>query len=274
MRERQQPAGGRRPVNRGRGHVPESALLPSSQLSRVPSPSAVLPHPIFCLITDRALAAPRPLGEVVDAAVAGGVNMVQLREKDVPTRLLVDLAARLRDVTRGRALLLVNGRADVAFTVNADGVHLPSDGMPAAGARMCLGGAALIGRSVHSVPEVASSARAGSDYVELGTVFPSRSHPGGATLGIAAIRAATDFGVPIVAVGGIRADNVGPVIEAGATGIAVISAVIAQADPRKAARTLWEALLAAGDRQPPSRGEVAERPMRRPSPGRPHAVHG
>src|SRR5207253_1231999 len=122
------------------------------------------------------------------------------------------------------------GRADVAFAAGADGVHLPSDGMPASTVREILGGDAIIGQSVHSVEEARQVSGSGVDYIELGTIFPSRSHPDGPVLGLAPVREAASFGTPVLAVGGISATNIASVIEAGAAGVAVISAILVESD--------------------------------------------
>jgi thiamine-phosphate diphosphorylase len=98
-----------------------------------------------------------------------------------------------------------------------------------------------VGRSVHSAEEARAVAPDALDYVELGTIFPSRSHPGGQTLGLDAIRGAAGCGVPIVAVGGITPENAGAVIAAGADGVAVITAILGQRDPGAAAARLCEA---------------------------------
>jgi thiamine-phosphate pyrophosphorylase len=200
------------------------------------------PGPIVCLITDRQLVGDGSLPQVVAEAVDGGVTMVQLREKDLPTRDLLELASRLREVVRPPALLLVNGRADVAFTVQADGVHLPSDGLPIAGARAVLPEGSLIGRSAHRIHEVEQARADGADYVELGTVFASWSHPGGATIGVQGIQAAARIGIPLLAVGGITPENAADVIRAGANGVAVISTVLAAPDPGRAAERLAQAV--------------------------------
>ena len=199
--------------------------------SRLPSG-----RPVICLITDRRLV--DNLDRAVTAAVAGGVNMVQLREKDLPTRDLLDLGNRVRDAIAGRALLLINGRADIAFAVGADGVHLPADGLPTDGARATLGAGSIIGRAVHSAAEVTGPETLGADYLELGTIFPSRSHPAGAPLGLPALRSATGARIPLIAVGGITAGNVAEVIAAGVAGIAVISAILGESDPKAASERL------------------------------------
>lgn len=210
-------------------------------------------RPIICLITDRTLVGAGNLEAAVGEAIAGGINLVQLREKDLSTRALLDLARALRRAIGAQIPLVVNGRADVAFAAEADGVHLPANGLPPAGARAALREGALVGLSVHSATEACRNATAAIDYVELGTIFPSRSHPGGQTIGLAAIRAARNCGLPIVAVGGITPQNAAEVIAAGADGVAVISAILGQADPRSAAARLSESVFAGwAQRQPPA----------------------
>jgi thiamine-phosphate pyrophosphorylase len=210
-----------------------------------------LPRPIICLITDRTLVTDCPLEELVAAAVAGGVNMVQLREKDLPPDELLDLTLRIRDVIGSDARLLVNGSLDVAIDAVADGVHLPSDGIATAMARMACGGRLLVGRSAHNVAEVTAAASTGADYVELGTIFPSRSHPDGEVQGLAPLAIAACFGVPILAVGGIDAVNAEAVMAAGASGVAVISAILADPDPQDAARRLADVVRRAWQQMPP-----------------------
>ncbi len=239
--------------------------------------------PILCLITDLQLVGRGRMEQIVADAIRGGINLVQLREKSLPTRELLDLALRLREVTAERAQLLVNGRADVALAARADGVHLPGDGMPVKAARQLLGAGArrseersdeeppgvgnsgfglqspggpslrsgrqiLVGQSVHTVEEAQLAAGEAADYVELGTIFPSPSHPGGAVLGLEPIRQAAGFSVPVLAVGGIKPSNVSGVIEAGASGVAVISAILAAPDPLGAAERLADAAQRAWER--------------------------
>jgi len=167
--------------------------------------------------------------------------MVQLREKDLPTRELLALALRLRERLDDEVPLLVNGRADVAYAVEMAGVHLPADGLSPEDARAVIGPAALVGRSVHGLEE-ATALSTSVDYLELGTIFPSRSHPGGSTVGVEAIRRAAAVGAPIWGIGGITADNAESVMAAGACGIAVISAILGTRDPERSAGRLREAV--------------------------------
>jgi thiamine-phosphate pyrophosphorylase len=181
--------------------------------------------------------------EVICAGVEGGVNAVVLREHDLPAGDLYDLAVTLRYVLRGHALFLVNDRVDIALATGADGVHLPERSLPGKAVRALAGESCLIGRSVHNV-EVSRHAEAdGLDYVQAGAVFQTASHPGQPAAGLELIRAvAGAVHLPVIAVGGIDASNVGDVIAAGADGVAVISAVWDAPDPRAAARTLRAAL--------------------------------
>lgn len=201
-----------------------------------------LQFPVLCLVTDRTLIPEDSVADVIAQAVAAGVTMVQLREKDLPTRELLSVAERLRAVTEGRALFLVNGRADIAAAVGADGVHLPSDGLPPTAARWVLGDRAIVGRSVHGVAEVRQTVPDAMDYLELGTVFPSRSHPAGPVLGLEPVREAAELGIPILAIGGITAESAPGVIAAGAQGVAVISAILGDRDPAAAAHRLSQAV--------------------------------
>jgi thiamine-phosphate pyrophosphorylase len=185
-------------------------------------------------------------GRLADAAAeaaAGGVNLVQLREKDLPTRELLALAARLQAVLQPLGVpLVVNGRADVAFAASAAGVHLPADGLAVSDARAALGDAYLVGRSVHSANEARQSATEDLDYVVTGTIFPSPSHVDSPTIGVEGVRAAVGGRAPLIGIGGITPENAGSVIEAGADGVAVISAILGSSDPRAAAQELSQAV--------------------------------
>ncbi|HXG42280.1 MAG TPA: thiamine phosphate synthase [Dehalococcoidia bacterium] len=199
------------------------------------------PLPCLMLVTDRGLCA--DLQRAVAQAVAGGVNLVQLREKGLPPRELWALAQELRRVTAGRALLLVNDRADVALAVGADGVHLPEEGLPVAAARRVLGPTRLVGRSVHSAEAAARAEGEGADYLVVGPVYPTRSHPGAVPGGpglVARVRQAVRL--PVLAIGGITPETVPEVVAAGASGVAVISAILGSGDPQASAAALRSAL--------------------------------
>jgi thiamine-phosphate diphosphorylase len=187
--------------------------------------------------------------EAIDAAVTGGVDTVHVRDHAARAGDLLERGRRLRERLGGRARLIVNDRLDVALALGADGVQLGSRSLPVDEARR-LAPAIAIGASVHSLAEARVASRA--DWLLLGTVFPSTTHPGGATIGPEGVGEIAAAGLgPIVAIGGITAENALSVLRAGAHGVAVISAVLAAPSPRDAARRLHDALQGA----PAERGQ-------------------
>jgi thiamine-phosphate pyrophosphorylase len=197
-------------------------------------------------VTDRHQTAGRPLADVVHAALDGGVQAVQLREKDLAGGPLYHLAESLRHLTdRYRARLLINDRIDVALAVGADGVHLGQGSFPVATARRLLGADKLIGVSTHSGAEIAAAL--GADFVVFGPVYftPSKAAYG-EPQGLERLRqAVTASDTPVFAIGGIKSEHVAEVLATGAHGIAVISAISGAPDPARAARALL-ALLPPG----------------------------
>jgi thiamine-phosphate pyrophosphorylase len=199
--------------------------------------------PCLALVTDRTLCPVAELPERVARAVAGGVNMVQLREKGMEAGALLALARRLREVTDGRALLLVNDRVDVAMACGADGVQLGEEGLPVAAARAILGPARLIGRSIHSVDGAVRAEADGADLLLAGTVFQSRTHPDEPPQGVGLLaEVRRRVRIPVLAIGGVTEENVAETARAGAEGAAVIGAILAANDPERAARGLAAAL--------------------------------
>ena len=196
------------------------------------------------LVTDPDLAGGRPLEAVVAAALDAGVGAVQLRDKRASTRTLLSLALRLRALTRARgALLLVDDRLDVALAAGADGVHLGQDDLPAAEARRLLPAGAILGVSVRTAAEARLATGAGADYVAANGVFttPTKTDLGPplGLDGLAALRAATSL--PLVAIGGVNPGTAEAMTAAGADGLAVVSAILAAADPAVVCRELLAA---------------------------------
>jgi thiamine-phosphate pyrophosphorylase len=210
----------------------------------------VTPLPRLYLITDRRRVPDGDLAAALEAPLAAGVRLVQLREKDLTTRALCELARAVQAVTdRAGAALVINDRADVALAVGAAGVHLTSADPPVAETRALLGPDALIGVSTHTLDEARAAADGGASFVTFGPVFDTPSKRGmGAPVGLA-VRAAR---VPGFALGGIGPAEAPRVAATGCHGIAVISAVLGAADPAAAARDLAEAL--AGASRGPSTG--------------------
>ncbi len=217
-----------------------------------------LPHPGLCLVTDRRVCPLDELSGRVAAAVEGGVDVVQLRDKEMPGATLLELAEQLREVIAGRALLLINERADVAMAARADGVQLGETALPTSAVRAIMGNAATIGRSVHSVSGACESAESGADFLLVGTMFASNSHPGEEPSGPGLLSRIASAGVtiPMLGIGGINERNAGEVISAGAHGVAVITSILAHDDPRVAAERIKNSMVDAGTPKPAA-GQVA-----------------
>lgn len=193
------------------------------------------------VVTDRPLARGRPLEEVVRAAIAGGATVIQLREKEIDTRRFIELGRRLLAITREAGLpLIINDRVDVALAVDADGVHVGQEDMPAAIARRLLGPDKLLGVTVSNVEEAHQAQIDGADYLGTNAVFatPTKTDTG-PPMGLEGLRQIAEaIPLPIVGIGGVNANNAADVIRAGAAGVAVVSAVVAAEDVEAAARRL------------------------------------
>ena len=200
--------------------------------------------PTLYVILDRTVAARRDLVDLLDAVIAGGARMIQLREKTWPSGQLLPLAERLRARCREAGVTFVmNDRVDLAVALQADGVHLGQDDLPPHLARPLLRPGMLLGVSTHSVEQARRAQAAGADYVAVGAMFPTSTKPDFELVGPALVRAVRqEVRVPLVGIGGITPDNVGQVISAGADGVAVISAVCAAPDPAAAARKFLGAI--------------------------------
>lgn len=197
------------------------------------------------LVTDRGLAGGRPLEGVVEAAVRGGVTAVQLREKRCPTREFVELGRALARLLAPLGVpLIVNDRLDVALAIGAAGVHLGQGDMDYATARRLLGRDAAIGLSVETIEQARAAESLDADYLGVGPVFPTATKadaaPALGLAGLAQVRAVSHH--RLVAIGGIGAGNARQAMEAGADGVAVVSAICAAEDPESAARDLWRAV--------------------------------
>lgn len=197
------------------------------------------------LITDRRQTGGRPLLEVVEAALSGGVRAVQLREKDLPSVELYDLAWELRALTaRFDARLLINERIDVALAVEADGVQLGINSLPVTAARR-IAPDLIIGYSSHSVGEAAAVLAKGTDFVTFGPVFPTPSKAAyGEPLGLAKLsQACEQLAGPVFALGGIKQSNLPQITAAGCYRVALISDILAAPDPAAAAEAFRRGLM-------------------------------
>ena len=182
-----------------------------------------------------------PALEIAKLAIEGGVTMIQLREKKAPLHRVLSEGRALRELCRERGVpFLVNDRVDVAMLLEADGVHVGQDDIPYADARRLLGDVAIIGVSAGTPEEAAKAIDDGADYLGVGAVYATGTKAdAGAPIGTELIRGIrSKSAIPIVGIGGITADNAMNVIDAGADGIAVVSAITRAADPRAAASAL------------------------------------
>jgi thiamine-phosphate pyrophosphorylase len=199
------------------------------------------------LITQEDLSAGRRTEAIVDAALAGGVDVVQVREKHRTARTRLEIAETLRGPTAEAGVpLIINDRLDIALAVDADGVHLGDDDLPVAVARAQLGEDAIIGRSVSTVEAAEAAERAGADYLGVGAIYTTSSkdvddEENGIGLDVVThIADAVD--IPLVGIGGVTPERTPDVVEAGADGVAVITAITEAPDPERATQKLGEAV--------------------------------
>jgi len=198
------------------------------------------------LVTSQALSRGRSTLEIVDAALAGGVRLIQLREKEMPMPDFLRLAAQIRTRTDGaKALLIINDRLDVALAVGADGVHLGQADFPIAPARR-LAPDLIIGASTHSPAEAQAAEHAGASYINVGPLFPTQTKQiSGEFLGLEGLsKIALHVTIPWTVMGGIKQKHIPDLLKAGARTIAVVTAVTAAADPAQAARNLLSLIRA------------------------------
>ena len=197
------------------------------------------------VIVDPAAAHGRRLDDLAAAAIRGGADAIQLRDKTATARQLLADAAALLAVTRpAKVPLIINDRADVAAGAGADGVHLGQDDLPVRQARRLLGPSAIIGLSTHSLEQARAALDEPVDYIGLGPIFPTPTKPGSSSIGVELIRPVVRAArCQVVCIGGVDAETVGRVIEAGGACVAVVRAVCAAADPEAAARALTSCLI-------------------------------
>ena len=205
-----------------------------------------LPTPLY-VILDRGAAGGRDLPQLLDAVLAGGCRVVQLREKTMPFDDLYPVARALRRRCReAGCLFIVNDRVDLALALEADGVHVGQDDLPAREARRLLRPGMILGVSTHDESQARRARDDGADYVAVGSMFPTGSKPGFRLVGPDLVRRVRpEIPVPLVAIGGITVDNVTEVIRAGADAVAVVSAVCGAPDPAGVVRGFLDAIRSA-----------------------------
>ena len=215
-------------------------------MSRYSLPSA----PLLLLVTDRTRYGDRTLEDIFVPALAGGVNMIELREADMTARDLLGEAERLRKLALGGVPLVVYDRVDVAIAGQADGVHLAADSLPISAAKQA-GRGVLVGKSVSSLAEAVAAEQAGANYLVLEPVFFSHYAQGRSPIGPTVVRRIKSrVHLPLLAGGGITAGNAHQVIAAGADGVSVTTEIVDAEDPRAAARSLVDAMRGAWSTRP------------------------
>jgi thiamine-phosphate pyrophosphorylase len=174
----------------------------------------------------------------VEDALRGGVRAVQLREKDLPVRELLDMAYRMREITsRYDAKLFINDRVDIAMCVEAEGVHLGRSGIPVHAVRKIVSDKMLIGASTHSEEEALSAEKEGADFITFGPVYHTPSKQTyGEPVGAESLRNVSGkTSVPVFGIGGIKTERIREVMHSGAHGVALISGILGEADIKGAA---------------------------------------
>lgn len=183
--------------------------------------------------------------ELANLAIAGGADTIQFRQKNGPTREMIETARQIMQLCMEHSVtFIVNDRLDVAIASDSDGVHLGQDDFPIPLAREILGENKIIGGSAVTLDEARKCLDEGADYVGFGPVYPTASKKdAGPVTGIERMKEVIDrISLPLIAIGGVNKDNAAEVIQKGAHGIAVISAVCCQQDPERATRELLRAL--------------------------------
>ena len=199
-----------------------------------------LVFPCLALVTDLQLFdSSNVMLDRVASAINAGVNMVQLREKNLQGAQLLDLAKNLRQLTYGKATFIVNERVDVALAADADGVQIGENGLPIPVVKSIMGSGALCGRSVHDVNGATKACEQGADFLVLGAMFPTETHPGDTPSGLplmVSTRKAVE--IPILGIGGISEANAAKVMPSGANGVAVIRSILLADDPVQSTKDL------------------------------------
>jgi len=200
---------------------------------------------LLYLCTDQGLMDGRDFAQILEEAIAGGVTMIQIREKNACTREFFEMAKIARNITKARRIpLVVNDRLDVALAVDADGLHIGQSDLPLQAARKIAGGKLFIGVSAGTVEDALAAEKDGADYLGAGAVFPTGSKAdAGDAIGLDGLsRICAAVKIPVVAIGGISLLNAADVMQTGAAGIAVISAILAQKDIKAASEALNAAI--------------------------------
>lgn len=196
------------------------------------------------LVTDRELMSTKTLEEAVEKAIDGGCTMVQLREKNLSSRDFYNTAKALKEFLQTRGVpLIINDRVDIALAVGADGVHIGQSDLPLHEARKILGNERIIGVTAPTLPLALEAEKNGADYLGVGAVFGTTTKKDATKNTIEVLsEIAHTVKIPVVAIGGINANNVAKLAGSGISGVAVVSGIIAQKNITEASRKIFDIL--------------------------------
>jgi thiamine-phosphate pyrophosphorylase len=189
--------------------------------------------------------------EIAEQAIAGGATVIQIREKKMDRDTIIQMARPIRELCRQKGIsFIVNDKVDLAVELDADGVHVGQEDMPGSMARKLIG-TRILGISASSIEEAKRAIAEGADYLGVGSIYPtvSKADAGDAVTPALIEEIRAFCALPIVGIGGINQDNAGPVIEAGADSVAVISAICQAAEPKKATEAIREVVQQAKQRK-------------------------
>ena len=197
------------------------------------------------LVTDRKLMNASSVEESVEKAIAGGCTLVQLREKEISSADFFSTACRVKEITdKYQVPLIINDRIDIAFAVNAAGVHIGQDDIPVVVVRKIIGPEKIIGVSASTLKEAIDAEKAGADYLGVGAMFATKTKKDAKILPIEELyKIRKSIKLPIVLIGGINKNTIPLLSKTGIDGIAVVSAIISQPDIKKAAQEIKELFI-------------------------------
>lgn len=192
------------------------------------------------LVTDSSIVIGTSLEVAVEKAILGGVKIVQLREKQMSSKEFYELALRIKAITTKYHIpLIINDRLDIALAVDASGLHIGQNDLPASIARKLLGPTKILGVSAATLDEAIEAEKAEADYIGIGAFFPTNTKSDTRSVSLEQLNEIKkQINIPTVAIGGINQENARAVLENGADGIAVVSAILNQSDPKSASQKL------------------------------------
>ena len=207
------------------------------------SKEKILPNKILCLVTDTKIKNRKETLRIIEKAISSGVNMIQLREKHLSSLELLNLGKEIKDITKNKALFIINDRLDIAMTLKCDGVHLGEKSIPVELVKNIIGKNFLIGKSIHEINPDLSEYESLINYWILGPIFKTLSHPSINPIGTNPISELKKISkIPIIGIGGINQNNSKKIIEKGGVGIAVKRYILKSEKISKDTKNIWKSI--------------------------------